>query len=40
MDFVSAGLATGRAVRIFTVMDSFTENVSLLEVDSSLSSRR
>ena len=40
MDFVTAGLATGRAVRIFTVVDSFTRECLALEVDSSLSSRR
>ncbi len=40
MDFVSDGLATGRALRIFTLVDSFTRECLALEVDSSLSSRR
>jgi len=40
MDFVADGLATGRAVRIFTLIDSFTRECLALEVDSCLSSRR
>jgi putative transposase len=40
MDFVSDGLATGRALRIFTLVDSFTRECLALEVDSCLSSRR
>jgi len=40
MDFVADGLATGRAMRIFTLVDSFTRECPALEVDSCLSSRR
>lgn len=40
MDFVSDGLATGRALRVFTLVDSFTRECPALEVDSCLSSRR
>lgn len=40
MDFVADGLATGRALRIFTLVDSFTRECLALEVDSCLSSRR
>jgi putative transposase len=40
MDFVSAGLATGCALRIFTLVDSFTRECLALEVGCSLSSRR
>jgi putative transposase len=40
MDFVSDGLATGRALRIFTLVDGFTRECLALEVDSCLSSRR
>ena len=40
MDFVADGLATGRALRIFTLVDSFTRECLSLEVDSCLSSRR
>jgi putative transposase len=40
MDFVSDGLATGRALRIYTLVDSFTRECLALEVDSCLSSRR
>ena len=40
MDFVADGLATGRALRIFTLIDSFTRECLALEVDSCLSSRR
>jgi len=34
MDFVADGLATGRALRIFTLVDSFTRACLALEVDS------
>ncbi len=40
MDFVADGLATGRALRVFTLVDSFTRECPALEVDSCLSSRR
>lgn len=40
MDFVADGLATGRTLRIFTLVDSFTRECLALEVDSCLSSRR
>jgi putative transposase len=40
MDFVSDGLATGRSIRAFTVMDSFTRECLAIEVDSSLPSQR
>ena len=40
MDFVSDGLSTGRALRVFTLVDSFTRECPALEVDSCLSSRR
>ncbi len=40
MDFVADGLATGRALRIYTLVDSFTRECLALEVDSCLSSRR
>ncbi len=40
MDFVADSLATGRALRIFTLVDSFTRECLALEVDSCLSSRR
>jgi putative transposase len=40
MDFVADGLATGRALRIFTLVDSFTRECLALEVDSCLSSGR
>ena len=40
MDFVMDGLATGRAVRVLTIVDSFTRECLALEVDSCLSSRR
>jgi putative transposase len=39
MDFVMDGLATGRAVRVLTIVDSFTRECLALEVDSCLSSR-
>jgi putative transposase len=40
MDFVADGLSTGRALRIYTLVDSFTRECLALEVDSCLSSRR
>ena len=40
MDFVMDGLATGRAVRVLTIVDSFTRECLAIEVDSCLSSRR
>jgi putative transposase len=40
MDFVMDGLATGRAVRVLTIVDSYTRECLALEVDSCLSSRR
>jgi putative transposase len=40
MDFVMDGLATGRALRVLTVVDSFTRECLAMEVDSCLSSRR
>jgi len=40
MDFVQDGLVTGRAVRVLTVVDSFTRECLALEADSCLSSRR
>jgi putative transposase len=40
MDFVMDGLATGRAVRVLTVVDSYTRECLAIEVDSCLSSRR
>jgi putative transposase len=40
MDFVADGLATGRALRIYTLVDSFTRECLALEVDSCLSSCR
>jgi putative transposase len=40
MDFVSDGLATGRALRILTLIDGFTRECLALEADTSLSSRR
>lgn len=40
MDFVADALATGRALRIFTLVDSFTRECPALEVDSCLSSQR
>lgn len=40
MDFVMDGLATGRALRILNVVDSFTRECLAIEVDSCLSSRR
>ena len=40
MDFLMDGLATGRAIRAFTVVDSYTRECLAIEVDSCLSSRR
>ena len=40
LDFMMDGLATGRAIRILTIVDSFTRESLAIEVDSSLSSRR
>ena len=40
MDFVMDGLATGRILRMLTVVDSYTRECLAIEVDSCLSSRR
>jgi putative transposase len=40
LDFVSDALATGRGVRVLTVVDAFTRECLTLEVDTSLSSQR
>ena len=40
LDFVSDSLATGRGIRVLTVVDAFTRENLSLEVDVSLSSRR
>jgi len=40
MDFVMDGLATGRALRVLTMVDSHTRECLAMEVDSCLSSRR
>ena len=40
MDFVTDGLATGRMVRILTVIDAYTRECVALEADFSLGSRR
>jgi putative transposase len=40
MDFVMDGLATGRALRVLTIVDSYTRECLAMEVDSCLSSRR
>jgi putative transposase len=40
MDFVADGLATGRGLRAFTLVDSFSRECLAIEVDGSLSSRR
>jgi putative transposase len=40
MDFVADGLATGRGLRMLTVVDSFTRECPAIEVDTGLSSRR
>jgi putative transposase len=39
MDFVMDGLATGRALRVLTIVDSHTRECLAIEVDSCLSSR-
>ena len=40
IDFVTDGLATGRGLRILTIIDSFTRECPAIEVDTGLSSRR
>ena len=40
IDFVHDRLASGRAIRVLTVVDTFTRECLALEVDSSLPSRR
>jgi putative transposase len=40
LDFVSDGIATGRGLRILTIVDSYTRECPAIEVDTSLSSRR
>jgi putative transposase len=40
MDFVADGLASGRGIRTFTLVDSFSRECLAIEVDGSLSSRR
>ncbi len=40
MDFVMDGLSTGRGLRLFTMVDSYTRECLAIEVDSCLSSRR
>jgi putative transposase len=40
IDFVADGLATGRGLRMLTVVDSFTRECPVIEVDTGLSSRR
>ena len=40
IDFVADGLATGRGLRILTVVDSFTRECPAMEVDTGLSSGR
>jgi putative transposase len=40
MDFVMDGLATGRALRLLTVVDNYTRECLAMEVDSCLSSQR
>ena len=40
MDFVMDGLATGRALRLLTVVDNYTRECLAIEVDSCLSSQR
>jgi putative transposase len=40
MDFVSDALATGRALRALTVVDNFTKEAPVIEVDCSLSAPR
>lgn len=40
MDFVSDALATGRALRTFTLIDSFTKESLAIEVNTGISSRQ
>jgi putative transposase len=40
IDFVADGIATGRGLRMLTVVDSFTRECPAIEVDTSLCSRR
>jgi putative transposase len=40
MDFVSDALATGRAIRVLSVVDAFTRLCVALEADTSFASRR
>lgn len=40
MDFIVDGLANGRMIRIFSVVDAFTRECLVLEADTSLGSRR
>jgi len=40
MDFVSDALATGRALRMFTLIDGFTKESLAIEVDTGISSRQ
>jgi putative transposase len=40
LDFVSDALATGRGIRVLTVVDAFTRECLALEADTSLSSQR
>jgi len=40
IDFVADGLATGRGLRMLTVVDGFTRECPAIEVDTGLSSRR
>ena len=40
MDFVMDGLATGRALRLLTMVDNYTRECLAIEVDSCLSSQR
>jgi putative transposase len=40
LDFVSDALATGRGIRVLTVVDAFTRECLTLETDTSLSSQR
>jgi transposase InsO family protein len=40
IDFVADGIATGRGLRMLTVVDSFTRECPVIEVDTSLCSRR
>ena len=40
MDFVSDALATGRALRTFTLIDSYTKECLAIEVNTGISSRQ